>query len=245
MIYVPYISDESGKELKYTIGDATNPQSLDSDIMIIPHVCNNKNRWGAGFVLALSKKWEEPEEAYHKFFRLYSKDRPALGENTLVQVEVNTFVLNMIAQDGTGYAGEPRRPLRYKDLAKCMSKGAQELKRIFSDKKVSFHCPQFGAGLAGGDWNFIETLIKEIWVDSGFDTTVYLFDDGKNKILLPNTFNRCPNCGASDPDISWGGYDYDGTTFCWQNADCQACGCEFEEVYQYSYTEFRPVKTPE
>ena len=50
-------------------GDATNPTKLyDNEISIIPHVCNNKNRWGAGFVLALNKKWPIVEEKYREIF---------------------------------------------------------------------------------------------------------------------------------------------------------------------------------
>ena len=38
-------------------------------------------------------------------------------------------------------------------------------------KKIRIACPMFGAGLAGGDWNTIEAMIKNTWGD--VDTTVY------------------------------------------------------------------------
>lgn len=36
---------------------------------IIPHICNDIGGWGAGFVLALSKQWREPEEKYRVWHR--------------------------------------------------------------------------------------------------------------------------------------------------------------------------------
>jgi hypothetical protein len=29
--------------------------------------------------------------------------------------------------------------------------------------KVQIHAPKFGSGLAGGNWAFIQELIKDIW----------------------------------------------------------------------------------
>lgn len=48
--------------IQYTTGDATQP--LADGAKIICHVCNDIGGWGAGFVVALSRKWSEPERAY-------------------------------------------------------------------------------------------------------------------------------------------------------------------------------------
>lgn len=43
-------------------GDATEPQTTTPhEICIIPHVCNDLGGWGAGFVVALSKKFGESQ----------------------------------------------------------------------------------------------------------------------------------------------------------------------------------------
>ena len=44
--------------IKYLKGDATCPQA--KGMKIICHVCNDAGGWGKGFVLALSKRWDEP-----------------------------------------------------------------------------------------------------------------------------------------------------------------------------------------
>jgi O-acetyl-ADP-ribose deacetylase (regulator of RNase III) len=46
-------------EISYLQGDATSPQAKGNKI--IAHICNDLGRWGKGFVLAISKRWPEPE----------------------------------------------------------------------------------------------------------------------------------------------------------------------------------------
>lgn len=48
--------------LRVIRGDAPSPQAKGSKI--IAHVCNDLGGWGKGFVLAISKRWPEPERAY-------------------------------------------------------------------------------------------------------------------------------------------------------------------------------------
>ena len=89
--------------ITYLKGDATNPQSDGNKIII--HICNDINGWGAEFVLALSKKWKEPEQQYHNWFK--SKSNFVLGEIQLVPVEKDIWVINMIAQEGFSSPGKP------------------------------------------------------------------------------------------------------------------------------------------
>ena len=52
-------------ELKYVDGDATQPQG--PGLKYIIHCCNDVGAWGAGFVLAISKRWPGPEKAYREW----------------------------------------------------------------------------------------------------------------------------------------------------------------------------------
>ena len=38
---------------------------------------------------------------------------------------------------------------------------------------TEIHCPKFGCGIARGDWNIVEKMIKELWVDRGLNVTVW------------------------------------------------------------------------
>ena len=122
---------------------------------IIPHVCNNAGGWGAGFVLALSRKWKEPEIAYR------SLGSYILGEVQFVWVHSGIVVANMIAQHGYG-AHDRKIPLDYGALGNCMCKVGDWQ---HNDLQFSITAPRFGAGLAGGKWGEIETMINSIWAD--------------------------------------------------------------------------------
>ncbi|GHA76937.1 Appr-1-p processing protein [Streptomyces termitum] len=55
------------REIAYVRGDATAPRGRGT--RIIAHVCNDRGGWGKGFVLALSRRWPEPEAAYRRWHR--------------------------------------------------------------------------------------------------------------------------------------------------------------------------------
>jgi len=86
------------EDIEYIDGDSTCPQSKGNKI--IAHVCNTYGGWGKGFVLAVSKKWEEPEREYRKWHRERKNNDFALGAIQLVYVEKYIWVANMIAQKG-------------------------------------------------------------------------------------------------------------------------------------------------
>ena len=46
-------------EITYIRGDATAPSA--KGIKLIAHVCNDIGGWGKGFVVAVSRRWPEPE----------------------------------------------------------------------------------------------------------------------------------------------------------------------------------------
>ena len=165
-------------------GDATKPEGLGDKNIIIPHVCNDINAWGAGFVLALNKAFgPKAKESYHFWgdtvdwlsneadVKIVSpvKHQFMLGATQFVRVQPKLVIANMVAQSGTGKGIDGRPPIRYGALAFCMDAVAVKAAQF----KAEIHCPKFGSDLAGGDFKIIEQMIKEIWVDSGIDVTVY------------------------------------------------------------------------
>ena len=56
--------------IKYATGDILEEVEKEKEERhnIIAHVCNDSGGWGRGFVLALSKKWPEPESKYRQWF---------------------------------------------------------------------------------------------------------------------------------------------------------------------------------
>lgn len=160
--------------ITYVKGDATLP--LGSGSRIIVHCCNDKGGWGSGFVLAVSKRWKEPEEAYRKWYR--DGENFKLGEVQFVTVEKynngEIVVANMIGQHGykgfKGKMGSSGPPIRYEAIKDCLHQVYKEAKEI----NATVHGPRFGAGLAGGDWNKIEAIINEIFTN--IPVTIYDFE---------------------------------------------------------------------
>jgi O-acetyl-ADP-ribose deacetylase (regulator of RNase III) len=138
--------------IKYVKGDATSPQG--DGKKVIAHICNDIGAWGAGFVLALSKKWKHPENVYKSCYR----SGLVLGDIQIATVAQDIVVINMIAQSGiyTKLNDKNLPPIRYDALERCLEK----VNQYCIDYNATLHAPRFGAGLAGGDWNEIEKIIN-------------------------------------------------------------------------------------
>src|SRR3954463_13636464 len=102
--------------ITYLKGDATTPAT--SGQKIICHVCNDVGGWGKGFVLAISKRWPEPESQYRAWFKQAQSAGFRLGAIQLVRVEPTLSVANMIAQRGVRSSGG-LPPIRYDALRQC------------------------------------------------------------------------------------------------------------------------------
>jgi O-acetyl-ADP-ribose deacetylase (regulator of RNase III) len=155
--------------LRIIKGDATAPQAKGNKI--IAHICNDLGGWGKGFVVAISRRWREPEQEYRSWYRDRSANDFGLGAVQLVQVLPDTWVANMVAQRGmkTGSSGPP---IRYEAVEQCL--------RIVGDHAIrlgaSVHMPRIGCGLAGGKWEQIEPIILRTLCERSIATTVYDFD---------------------------------------------------------------------
>lgn len=154
-------------QIHHIKGDATSPQAKGPKV--IAHVCNNRGGWGKGFVLAISKRWPEPERAYRRWHRERARNDFELGAIQLVQVTPDIWVANMVAQHGTRSSRSSGPPIRYEALQECLRRLAVQA----ADLKASVHMPRIGAGLAGGRWSRIEPLITAELTARGIPVTVY------------------------------------------------------------------------
>lgn len=142
-------------------------QQHNGSTIIVPHVCNNLNLFGAGFAAAVADHYPIVKENYHLLGNTFLKNN--LGYTQFVTVKKEPvyghqiIFANMIAQNGVASASNTR-PLNYFYLAQSMYKVAHFIHTNFDiDNKVQIHAPKFGCGLAGGNWNFIKDLINDIW----------------------------------------------------------------------------------
>ena len=162
--------------IHYLIGDATEPHVTGQKI--ICHICNDIGAWGAGFVLALSKKWAAPEAKY----RALKPEQRQLGYVQLVTCTPEILVANMIAQHDTKpqhitLMDQPVivQPIRYDALRSCLRVLCMDAHGLHA----SVHMPRIGCGLAGGKWEEVQKIIEECLPD----VQVYVYDMPVKPIL--------------------------------------------------------------
>jgi O-acetyl-ADP-ribose deacetylase (regulator of RNase III) len=153
-------------QIHYLKGDATDPAAGGNKV--ICHVCNDIGGWGKGFVVAISKRWPQPEAAFRAWHRDRDGNDFALGAVQLVQVEPDTWVANMVGQHGLKRAGG-KPPIRYEAVEAALERVATEAERL----NASVHMPRIGCGLAGGAWDRIEPIIRRTLCDRGVEVYVY------------------------------------------------------------------------
>ena len=136
-------------EINYVVGDATRP--IGEGNKIICHICNDIGAWGAGFVLAVSKRWGYPEHHYR------ARQKYPLGHVDVLKVEDGIYVANMIAQHSVRPSADGTPPIRYTSLADALF----AVNKIAVELGASLHMPRIGCGLAGGEWSTVEIIIKQ------------------------------------------------------------------------------------
>jgi len=173
--------------IHYRIGDATEPIKRPA---VLPHCCNDAAGWGRGYVVALSAKYPEPEQAYRKWFRdgeYEGLGKPELGKCQIVQVKPDIWVANIIGQHGIQWMGKVP-PVRYP----AIEQGLKIADQFAIKNGASLHSPRIGCVLAGGVWIEIETIIlRSVTVDA------YVY-------TLPNQVWKWKDA-YENPDEGWKG----------------------------------------
>lgn len=154
--------------IAYLKGDATVPVTAGEKI--ICHICNDVGGWGKGFVVAISKRWREPEAEFRAWHKRGETGGFRLGAVQVVKVEPAIAIANMVAQHGLGPSGGVP-PIRYDALRECLGTLAQQATSL----AASVHMPRIGCGLAGGTWPEVEALIDETLVAAAVPVHVYDF----------------------------------------------------------------------
>jgi len=161
--------------IEYVTGDVTKP--IIGKQKVIVHVCNDIGAWGAGVSGAIGRRWPEAEKSYRRWAS--SKDNPnvgpkfKLGRIQLVRMDrsdENITVCNLIGQHGLRSKKNPA-PVRYD----AIREGLQELfsRGQVDNEDTVVHMPRIGCGLAGGSWDMIEPIIREVLSDNEVHVVVY------------------------------------------------------------------------
>ena len=157
-------------EIKYIKGDATEPIIIGDKYSVICHCCNALGAWGKGFVVPLGQKYPIAREKYLKFIKM-TKEENRFGSVSFAKATDNIIVANIIGQYNI-YPKDGKIPLDYEAL----EKGFRSVIEMFQTNNIplTVHMPKIGCGLAGGDWNRVEEIIKNTFINSNIEVYVYL-----------------------------------------------------------------------
>lgn len=154
---------------------AMPPASSTSSVMRLPRSATVRGRSctcattaAAGAAASFSPYRREPEDQYRRRSQGGGAKPFALGEVDFVLVESDLWVANLVGQHGT----RPKQgvaPVRY-DAIRTGLAAVREFARLHSS---SVHMPRIGAGLAGGRWEEIASIVKEELVDHDVKVIAY------------------------------------------------------------------------
>jgi O-acetyl-ADP-ribose deacetylase (regulator of RNase III) len=125
---------------------------------------------GAGIAFQVAKRFPA---AYDVYMKQRESGGLKLGEITFAEVAPLKYIVNANTQFS---CGGDKRYVDYEAIAKCFEKvkAMAEVIEGVTGVKLDIVFPMIGAGLAGGNWKIIETIILETIGDE-FNKVLYKF----------------------------------------------------------------------
>lgn len=130
---------------------------------IIAHGCNAQGVMGSGVAKIIKEKWPGCYEKYKESLTLACKESN-LGK-VIPYISTNVVILNCITQLDYGKDGE--RYVSYDAIDNCMFYINHQMQfnnilgeYLKPDNSVYIAMPKIGAGLGGGNWNVIKSIIN-------------------------------------------------------------------------------------
>ncbi len=131
----------------------------------IGHGCNCFKTMGAGVAAAIRKRWPAVYQADVDYNDYDEEEK--IGEFSTVKVD-GKQVYNIYTQ--VGYKPRNTDHFEYDGFREGLAKVMKDMK---AHGLATLALPKIGAGLAGGDWTRIETIINEVSDEANIPVTIY------------------------------------------------------------------------
>lgn len=135
---------------------------------LIVHGCNTQGKMGSGVALAVKNRYPEAYQAYMLCHE--GPGRLELGQIIHAQVGPDRYIVNAMTQI---FFGPGQRHTNYEAVAVAFENIREEAHRL---QVTEIAYPLIGAGLGGGNWRIIDTIIDET-LRGEFDQYLYGFED--------------------------------------------------------------------
>ena len=140
---------------------------LDAPVDVIVHQTNCKGAMGAGIAKQIAMRYPQTNSIYRGLCWKHKDNSRELLGTCLYTREANYVICNAFGQDGFS---RYRIQTEYDMLKKCF----EDIANKYAGKKIGLPY-KIGCGLAGGDWNVVESMILEI-LDPVCDVFIYEFN---------------------------------------------------------------------
>ena len=154
---------------KYKVGDLIEA-AKSGEVDVIAHGCNCYCAMGNGIAPLIKAAFPA---AWKADLQTKKGSKEKLGTFSYA-IQDSVIIGNLYTQFGFWGRNKGLRDLDYNAMYDSMSMFKHMLVQRFGDR-VRIGLPKIGAGLAGGDWNVIEAMIKSIFFDC--DVTVYVLKE--------------------------------------------------------------------
>lgn len=134
---------------------------------VIIHGCNCQGVMGSGVALAVKNKYFHAYEEYVDLCEAW-KPEELLGQIQVIAINdfaLPNYLINAFTQLNFGQG----RQVNYDAIYEVFTRTNEFMKMLMRDNTLYF--PKIGAGLGGGNWNIIKTIIEET-VDQRFNPTL-------------------------------------------------------------------------
>ena len=139
---------------------------------VMIHGCNCQGVMGSGVALAVKEKYPEVFVKYYDLCATYDQDERfefLLGSIQPISIVPNYMIINAFTQF---YFGTTTRHVNYEALVSSFEETNKLMNRLSTELTLYF--PKIGAGLGGGNWEIIKTIIEQT-VDQKFNPTLVEF----------------------------------------------------------------------
>lgn len=142
-------------KIEYVNGDL-----FTTNITTIVHGCNAQGVMGSGVAKTIREVYPKAYERYRKEYELHNHLKlgdviPVPCGDRVDDPDNYKVIVNAITQDFYGRDGS--RYVSYDAVADCMNK-INRFSEVYGITEIAM--PQIGAGLGGGDWKVIESIIE-------------------------------------------------------------------------------------
>lgn len=142
-------------QIEYIKGDL-----FSTKIKTIVHGCNAQGVMGSGVAKIIKERYPKAFDRYRKQYEQYNHLKlghviPVPCGDRINDPDNYKVIVNAITQDFYGRDGS--RYVSYDAVAECMST-INKFFEVYGIDEVAM--PQIGAGLGGGDWNVIASIIE-------------------------------------------------------------------------------------